>query len=177
MEVQKSDIKFIYQSVEQSHSTNADSINEKSHKLLKKSSNLLDTIETTCNKASANLTHRIKPCQFSNVLLVTRALNLNDLTYINTKVSPHFPYIIVCLPSLTSNGFINTTSMTSNYFVTFVSEANFSKCAETAKLIGFKQQAYLFAENIRDFLFWTDGIEIQKINSGFEVNMLTISLL
>ena len=66
MEVKKtSDTKFIYQSVEQSHSTNANSINEKSNKQLRKSSNLLDTIEAICN--SPNLTHRINPCQFSKV--------------------------------------------------------------------------------------------------------------
>jgi len=141
--------RIVYQSVEQVQSTNA-GVNEKSHRTRQKESAQRDFIETSCNL--------INHCKFDKILLITTIESLDDLEYIDKNVSPFFPYTVVCVSF--NVGFLSTDVM-ANYFVTFVDEADFDRCVDKGKRIGFKLQAHFVIEKIREFLFWS-SIEFKK---------------
>jgi hypothetical protein len=145
--------RVVYQSVEQVHSSNA-GVNEKSQRTLQKESAQHDFIEKRCN-LKLNQTNS---CKLDKILLITTIESLDDLEYIDKNVSPFFPYIVVCVSF--NVGFLSTVVM-ENYFVTFVDEADFDRCVEKGKRIGFKLQAHFVIEKIREFLFWS-LIEFKK---------------
>ena len=95
---------------------------------------------------------RTSPCKFEKNLLITKIDSLDDLEYIDTNVSPFFPYTVVCVPF--NNGFVSTFTI-HNYFLTFVDESDFDRCVAKVKRMGFKQQAHFVIEKIREFLFWS----------------------
>ncbi len=142
--------KIIYQSVEQDHSTNSNFRNEISLRVSLKASSRLTSIKETCGLELI----KTNSCQFTNILLITEASSIQDLTYIDMSVNLFFPYTIVCVPPD-----LNLTG--SDYFFTRIVEVSFKDCLDTAKRMGFKQQSFVIAKNIREFKFW-DKMQIVK---------------
>jgi hypothetical protein len=135
--------KIIYQSVEQDHSTNSNFRKEISLRVSLKASSRLTSIKETCGLELI----KTNSCQFTNILLITVASSIQDLTYIDMSVNLFFPYTIVCVPTD-----LNLTG--SDYLFTQIVEASFKDCLDTSKRMGFKQQSFVIAKNIREFKFW-----------------------
>jgi hypothetical protein len=90
-----------------------------------------------------------------NIILITKAFDLNELNEISLFQKVYFSYIIVCYNN------DNISNNNNNQLTIIYKNKTFQECVQTAFKIGFKQQTYLIAEK---FQYW-NFISLKEANS------------
>jgi hypothetical protein len=141
--------KIYYKSIEKLHSSNSNE-NELSADSHQKNLRQLKALVQACNIKTG---YEIKPCKFEAFILITKPSTLEDLNYVITLVNLHFPYIVLCLDDEMIELLLQNSTFDG---LAILAQTNFTSCIDAAFNIGFKQQTFVIAENIRLLKFWSE---------------------
>ena len=138
----------VYIAIEQAHSSNSNE-NEPSLTMIKQQTAQKEYLEKYC---TLKINLRLRPCTFSQYVLITYTASVDDLDYVTSFVNIHFPYVIVCIDEENSQTFTSKVSSVSG--VTLLVCGEFKQCIQKAYTIGFRQQTFVIARDVRKFFFW-----------------------
>ena len=138
----------VYIANEQAHSSNSNE-NEPSLTMIKQQTAQNEYLEKYC---TLEINSKMRPCTFSQYILITYTASVDDLDYVTSFVNIHFPYVIVCIDAENSQTFAGKVSSLPG--VTLLVCGEFRQCIKKAYTIGFRQQTFVIAKDVRKFFFW-----------------------
>jgi hypothetical protein len=165
----QSDLTVYFKAVEQEHSSNSNKNEESFHSRM----NHLTKMNYIKNMCQFDLKHDLNLPKMDNLILLTLIDNKSDLEYLNSFLSVHFTYLVVCVEqenSLTfnfTNYLYNSSSMT---ILILTENVTLSNCVNHALSIGFMRQSFLFIKNIKQFPFWSEKIVFEHAKSDTSSN-------
>lgn len=142
---------IFYKSIEKLHSSNSNE-NELSSNGYQNKLTQLNALKNACK---INVDYDINPCKFEDFILITRPSSFEDLNYVKTFINLHFPYIILCLDDEKIKYMLENSTL-DGLAILPQNNTNFSSCIDRAFNIGFKQQTFIIAEDIRLLKFWSE---------------------
>ena len=157
-----------YKAIEQEHSSNSNE-NEPSSVMINSNFRQNEKIDNICR---FKYDKAMKPDKLEKILLVTFANNKKELEFVNSFLSIHFPYVIVCMTNTQSdlmNIDFNDYLLYSSGFtiIQLLDNINLkykrSICIQKAIQIGFKQQSLVFINNASNLYFWESDLVIESI--------------
>ena len=153
-------VSLFYKSVEQEHSSNSNN-NEISLIMANLWQEQKNYLKNLCNYDL-----NISPCKIDNIILITEANSKEDLKEIELR-KLHFNYVIVCLQSKIANSF---EELTKRSFTVLIYDQTFSTCVRNAFKIGFKQQTFLIAKDLKNFKIFND-IKLSNMKTDQQISL------
>jgi hypothetical protein len=133
-----------YKSVEQERSSNSN----KNEISLTMANLMLEQQKYLINLCNFEASFTIKPCQIDNLILITQAKTKEEI--INLKL--HFNYAILCLENKIN---VSIQDLTESFTI-IKYNSTFSSCVKDAFGMGFRQQTFIVAKNLKNFTIFND---------------------